>query len=175
MRGLLSCQMYIWSRLTALTWLLNSYSCITGSVCSASAKATMLRITGSPAWSSNPVSFRPKRTHEQKDPINYGFRNHHCLGLWNHNVGSLCLCGPWGPRYGTKYVCKYACVHVCTYVGMYACTYACMYVCTQVCVYKNIYMYIYIYMCVCMCVCGPFCISPVALSQVGGEVSERRL
>ena len=35
--------------------------------------------------------------YEHGDPTNHGFWNPPCLGPWNQNVGSLCLCGLWGP------------------------------------------------------------------------------
>ena len=37
----------------------------------------------------------PKRPHEQRDPTNHGVWNPPCLGHWNHNVGSVCLCVLW--------------------------------------------------------------------------------
>ena len=41
----------------------------------------------------------PQRPHQlkQKVPTNQGFWNPICLGRQNQNVGSLCLCGLWGP------------------------------------------------------------------------------
>ena len=37
----------------------------------------------------------------QGNPANHAFCTSPYLGPWNHNVGSFCLCGIWGPSYST--------------------------------------------------------------------------
>ena len=41
----------------------------------------------------------PKRPYKHKDPTNHDFWYPPCIGPWNQNIRSLCLCGLLGPDY----------------------------------------------------------------------------